>query len=142
MSPKSMEILHPKTSSEPRLPTTSFLVKYFKEDSNQCPIEESPGTLLFQSHSRPVRSFSLLFPHGVSSPHKAFIYSNDLDVPRVPGRLALETGRGTGDRLSFLSDLLSRGLCLSHLGSHGGGFRPLTPFSLVVHDGTESHDRS
>lgn len=35
----------------------------------------------------------------VRFPHKTFIYSNDLEeVPRVPGRLALETG----DRLSFL----------------------------------------
>lgn len=64
----------------------------------------------------------------VRFPHKTFIYSNDLEeVPRVPGRLALETG----DRLSFLPDLLCRSpVFISHRGSHGGGFRPLTPFPV------------
>ena len=77
-------------------------------------------------------------------PHKTFIYSNDLEeVARVPGRLALETG----DRLSFLpsflpsflSDLLCLGpwVFISRRGSHGGGFRPLTPFP--VHEATKPH---
>ena len=80
-------------------------------------------------------------------PHKTFIYSNDLSrrSPRVPGRrrrrLALETGRGTGDRLSFLPDLLSVAGVYLAPGSHGGGFRPLTLFT-VHRERAASHDQT